>query len=179
MGRSDVQAAILNAVMRPNRDYEFWYGKTYLTSGVSMIPRKIWPSKPEDNGKVIAGTEILYGKGAYQGKFGIFTLGRRATHIYGLAGEAMLNFGIWGILPAFAVWGGFVGFIRRKILNYSAGDMRLLTAPYWILISFFLLIQDLDNFVQVSVFNWLIPAFIIWVVCSKSNCNEGIVEMGV
>lgn len=170
MGRSDVQAVILSVALDPDRDYDFRYGKTYLTSCISMIPRKIWPSKPDDNGKVVAGTDMFYGKGTYGGKH-VMSIGKRATQIYGLAGEAMLNFGIWGVLPAFAVWGCIVGWIRRRILNYSVGDMRLLTAPYWILISFFLLIQDLDNFVGVSVYNWLVPAVIIWMIAYKIECQ--------
>jgi hypothetical protein len=168
MGRSDVQAAILSIVTNPNRDYDFYYGKTYLTSAVSMIPRRIWPSKPDDAGKVIAGTDMFYGKGSYQSERSLYVLGKRSTHIYGLAGEAMLNFGVWGVIPAFAVWGYIVGTIRRRILNYSPGDMRLLIVPFWVLISFFLLIQDLDNFVEVSVFNLLIPGFIIWLISFKT-----------
>lgn len=171
MGRSDVQAGILSSITDSNHDYDYWYGKTYLTSGVSMVPRRIWPAKPEDNGKVIAGSEILYGKGSYAGRHTV-GIGKRATRIYGLAGEAMLNFGIWGILPAFAVWGFIVGVIRRKVLNYPAGDMRLLVAPYWMLTTFFLLIQDLDNFVETSVFNLLVPAFLVWCISLKSFNNN-------
>lgn len=169
MGRSNVQAILLSVVTDPRREYDFWYGKTYLTSVVSMIPRRIWPSKPEDNGKVVAGTEIFYGRGSYVSRWSEGVgIGRRATNIYGLAGEAMLNFGVWGILPAFAVWGCVVGWFRRRILNYSAGDMRLLIMPFLILLSFFLLIQDLDNLVETSVYNLLVPAVIVWVISFKT-----------
>ena len=167
MGRSDMQAGILSVVIDPGQKYDLRHGRTYLTSFMSVIPRKIWPSRPDDNGKVVAGTEILYGKGSYQSARGIYNIGRRATQIYGLAGEAMLNFGVWGVLPAFAVWGYVIGFIRRRISSYTIGDMRLLIAPYWILMCFHALIQDLDNFVEVSVFNLLIPAFAIWLISLK------------
>jgi hypothetical protein len=166
-GRSNVQAGLLSVVTNPQREYDFRYGQTYLTSAVSLIPRRLWPTKPEDNGKVIAGTDLLYGKDTYVGRHVLGSIGKRATQIYGLAGEAMLNFGVWGILPAFAAWGYAVGFIRRRLLNYSAGDMRLLAAPFWMLVCFLLLIQDLDNIVEVVTFNLLVPAIIIWVISFK------------
>jgi hypothetical protein len=106
---------------------------------------------------------MTFGPETYQKRS---TLGdyMRSTRIFGLAGEAMLNFGIAGVLPAFFVWGYIVGRIRRKIQSYRFGDTRLLTAPFLISLCFLSLINDMDNLVAETLFRFLIPALVMYLI---------------
>ena len=84
------KTTLLNRVVTSG-DFQYSYGKTYAEAFAFMIPKYLWPDRPE--GKVTAGTEALFGRGSYDPVL------HRATYIYGLAGEAMLNFP-----PALCPW---------------------------------------------------------------------------
>jgi hypothetical protein len=85
LGRSDVQAFLLYRLSMPNPDYQYAWGRTYLASATLLIPRALWPDRPP--GKVKEGTEAQYGAGSWdEDKW-------NSSLVYGLAGEAMLNFG--------------------------------------------------------------------------------------
>lgn len=114
LGRADVQAAQFYVATTKPWHYRYRFGSTYPASVVPLIPRKLWPGKPDDSGKVIAGTEMIYGPDAYRSKRTTLS-SLRATNIYGLAGEAMLNFGVAGIIPVFGIWGYIVGRIRSWV----------------------------------------------------------------
>lgn len=166
LGRADAQAGILKVLVEKPWEYRYRYGSTYITSVTPYIPRRLWPGKPTDSGKVIAGTEILYGPDSYAAR-SVFGSATRATRIYGLAGEAMLNFGVFGILPAFAVWGYFVGRIRRRIQSYLYKDARLLTAPYTVLLGLMMMFHDMANLFAVTLFTWVIPAVFVYLIADK------------
>ncbi len=163
LSRSDVQPAQLYVIVEKPWHYRYRWGSTYITSVIPLIPRMLWPTKPSDCGKVISGTEMTFGPETYQKKrlLGDYM---RSTRIFGLAGEAMLNFGIAGVLPAFFVWGYIVGRIRRRIQSYRFGDTRLLTAPFLISLCFLSLINDMDNLVAVTLFKFLIPALVMYLI---------------
>lgn len=166
--RADVQAAQLKVLLEHPWDYHYRYGTTYLTSVMPLIPRWIYPNKT-DSGKIIAGTEMLSGPGSYAPKDFVWRtgVGRRLTRIYGLAGEAMLNFGVVGILPAFAVFGYVVARLRRRMHSYLVRDSRLLTAPFLCIVILLLLTHDVDNLVARMVFNWMIPALVVRAVSAR------------
>ncbi len=168
LSRADVQAAQLKVVLERPWEFRYRYGMTYVTSIMPLIPRWIYPNKT-DSGKIIAGTEMLAGPGSYAPKDFVWRtgIGRRLTRIYGLAGEAMLNFGLLGILPAFAVFGYVVGRIRRRMLTYLVRDSRLLTAPFLCIAILLLLTHDLDNLAARMVFNWMIPALVVRFVSAR------------
>lgn len=168
MSRAGIQATMLDALLDDAWEYRYRLGSTYLTSVVPYIPRKLWPNKPMDSGKVIAGTELLYGPGSYSPRAYLpITGGRRATAIYGLAGEAMLNFGIAAVPVAFAVYGFVVGRIRRRMHSYIRDDIRLLTSPFLAILCVILLTHDCNNVFAVSLFYWFIPALMIYLISDK------------
>jgi hypothetical protein len=172
LSRAPVQAVELDVLVNKTFPYRYRYGKTYPHALGSLIPRQIWPSKPIDTARVVAGTEMLYGEGTY-GEYAQFGGGgSRSTQLYGLAGEAMLNFGIYGILPAFAIWGFIVGKIRKRIYSYRAGDMRLLMSGFWLLISFIILASDADQLVWFFTSLYIIPATLIYLITDKVVLNE-------
>lgn len=162
LGRTTIQASILYSLYGMDREYRYRLGSTYLSSAVPLIPRRIWPTKPTDSGKVIAATELFHGPGSYVGTRSEY----RSTRIFALAGEAMLNYGIWGIPVAFAAFGYLMARTRRRLLSYYSGDMRLLTAPFLVILLLLILSHDLANVAMQTLFNWVIPAIAV-LLCSR------------
>lgn len=156
LGRTEIQATLLSRVVTAD-DYQYSFGKTYLQAFAFMIPKSLWPDRPE--GKVTAGTEALFGHGSYDPVF------RRATYIYGLAGEAMLNFP-----PVFAPL-AFVAlaFIVSKLRSFMLADrrdLRLLLVPVFCYGSVLLLGSDLDNVLFASLSIAIAPLILIRCCCS-------------
>ncbi|MGA2173318.1 MAG: hypothetical protein ABSG82_09980 [Sedimentisphaerales bacterium] len=165
LSRAPVQAAELDVlVYNKPWPYRYRYGITYLEASVYLVPRQIWPSKPIDTSRIVAGTEMLYGPGTY-GE--LYYGGSKSSQLYGLAGEAMLNFGLFGIPVAFAVWGFIVGKIRKRVYSYRAGDMRLFTSGFWMLIGFVILATDTDQFVWFFTSLYIIPATLVYLISDK------------
>lgn len=167
LSRAHVQAAELDVLVNKTWPYRYRYGITYPHAIGFMIPRKVWPTKPTDTARIVAGTEMLYGQGTYgeYAKYG--GGGSRSTQLYGLAGEAMLNFGVYGVPFAFAVWGYIVGRIRKRIYSFRAGDMRLLISGFWLLLCFTILSADADIIVWFFTSLYAIPAILIYLISDK------------
>ncbi|MGQ9601031.1 MAG: hypothetical protein ACUVWZ_16685 [Anaerolineae bacterium] len=151
--RSDVQAFLLYRLSSPESDYRYGLGRTYLAGAAGIIPRVIWPSRPAT--KVKEGTELQYGTGAYAP--GVFA----SSRVYGLAGEAMLNFGVFGILFAFAVFGLVVGWIHRFIQGLHPEDARWLLVPFLVNFGLNILHGDSDNLAFFLIKNGLIPFMVV------------------
>ncbi|MFB9273040.1 O-antigen polymerase [Lutibacter litoralis] len=84
--------------------FELEYGLTYLTAVTNLIPRKIWPNKPESGGVIIT-------KKHFGDPFGGFS-----NYTTGLIPEAIINFGILGgVLIAPLILGVLIMFL----LNYQ------------------------------------------------------------
>ena len=105
------------------------------------------------------GTDVLYGRGTYD-------TGRVSLRVYGLAGEAMLNAGVWGIPVLFALWGVLVGGLRRAYYGLASHDARLLMLPLWINQAVIALIGDSDNVVMFLVKEGTLP-FLVLLTCSR------------
>jgi len=100
--------------------------------------------------------ELDEGKGKYHVKY------RRASKVYGLTGEAMLNFGLLGAPIIWLLFGFVVGWIRRKSDTFSNLDSRWAAMPlvtYWMLN---MPRSDLDNFIFGFFRSGLIPLVCIY-----------------
>ncbi|MEU7572675.1 hypothetical protein [Micromonospora sp. NPDC049240] len=106
LGRSDIQAVLLHHERAGYAPLS--YGVTYVGAAAFMIPDASRPEWMRD--KVQAGTDMLMGTGA-------FDSGWRSSRIYGLAGEALLNFGPAGSVASFAVLAAVVRTARRRYLG--------------------------------------------------------------
>lgn len=136
LARSDVQTSALYELTGTPRDYKYALGRTYLGALALLIPRSIWSDRPPT--KVAWTTELETGGGSYQP--GVW----QSSHVYGLAGEAMLNFGPAAVPIAFGIFGLLVGGIRLFLFRLGPGDARFLIAPLLILLSLQLLVNDSD-----------------------------------
>jgi hypothetical protein len=161
--KSDIQAAIVYTLVAKPLEYDYRFGKTYLFSSIAHVPYWILPHKPYMWSKIAAGTEFQNGKGYYDPH----TPGRWSTKIYGLAGEAMLNFGLIGIPFAFAVWGYLVGRFRRNLLSRYTTDAFLFLVPILINLAFVAVAGDSDNLCYFFVDKIMIPLLVVRMMCTK------------
>jgi hypothetical protein len=152
MGRSDVQAYLLYRAQEVG-DYEYQWGKTYLASLSLLIPRSIWRDRPV--GKLYAGTEMIRGRGSYAADSYV-------QNIYGLSGEAFLNFGLAGAVLCYCFLGVVVGGLWTFASGLQAGDARQLLVPLAAILGFWLLVSDLDNVLWVLVKYGLVPVVVIY-----------------
>jgi hypothetical protein len=167
-GRTDIQAFILYRLSLPDRDYHLALGRTYLSTLAQLIPRGVWPDRPPNTRK--EGTEIQYGVGSYDPH------GWASARVFGIAGEAMLNFGPFAVPFAYLVFGIVVGGVRRFIWRLDQGDTRLLLVPFLITLCFWLLLGDSDTFLFVMIKDGLPPALLVWIgsncLSSAATCKE-------
>jgi hypothetical protein len=154
LGRSDVQAFLLYRLSRPDRDYRYAWGRTYLESATLLIPKAFWPDRPP--GKVKAGTEAQYGVGSYDEHKWSSSL------VYGLAGEAMLNFGPIAVPFAYGVFGLVVGVLERFLYTLRHRDTRLLLYPFLVNSCFSMLQSDSDNLLFNFIKGGLVPILVVW-----------------
>jgi hypothetical protein len=154
LGRADVQAFLLYRLSMPNRDYQYAWGGTYLASTTLLIPKAIWPDRPP--GKTKAGTEAQYGVGSWDEQKWSSSL------VYGLAGEAMLNFGPIAVPFAYGFFGLIVGLLQRFSYRLRSWDTRLLVYPFLVNSCFSILQSDSDNLLFNLIKGGFLPTLVIW-----------------
>lgn len=161
LARADMQALILYKLTDGQTDYELSYGRTYLAAMTSIIPRALWPERPPT--KVKEGTEIQHGRDSYvpEGQYRFLS-----SRVYGLAGEAMLNFGPAAVPISFAALGIMVGAVSGLRFRVAGGDARLLLFPLLVILCVVALTGDSDNVVAFVVRYGLLPSLLI--LCGSS-----------
>ena len=159
LGRSEIQAFVLYRLLRPESDYKYAWGRTYLGALALFIHRSIWPERPPS--KLKEGTEILYGMGS-------FLPGRWETSaVFGLAGETMLNFGPFVVPLSFLIFGFLVGRLRRLLIALEPADSRLLLLPFLLNLCFVILVADSDNVLFFLVKNGTLPFAVLALSSTK------------
>jgi hypothetical protein len=133
LARADSSASILHNLTKDPEDYNYRWGLTYAGAFTILVPKAMWPGRPEI--RVEAGTEALWGKATSW----------RSSRLYGLGGEALLNFGPWGVVPIFGIYGGLLGWYRRKLASWDRLDARLFLAPLFTSLIVRALVYDSDN----------------------------------
>jgi hypothetical protein len=151
-GRADLQAFLLfrGATVR-NMPYQ--WGATYVAALTVAYRRPFWRDWP--TGKVEAGTDALYGRGAYNPP------SIRSFSQYGLAGEALLNFGPAGVPAAFFVFGIVAGLIRTWVYGLPVGDARRLLLPLVIVLVCLMVLYDIDVLVVSLVTMGALPVTVV------------------
>jgi hypothetical protein len=152
--RADVQAFLLYRLCKPNRDYKYAWGKTYLGSVALLVPRALWANRPPTKAK--EGTEAQFGVGSWDE----YTW--NSSKVYGLAGETMLNFGPIAVPLAYLIFGLIVGRLQHFLSRLDPEDTRLLLYPFLVNICVTVLTTDSDNLLFNLVKNGLVPAVVVW-----------------
>ncbi len=166
LARADSNASILHNLIEDPGDYDYRWGLTYVAAFSILIPRNFWPDRPEV--RVDAGSEALWGKGD----------SLRSSRLYGLGGEALLNFGPWGVVPTFAIYGAVLGWFRRKLTSWNGLDARLLLAPFWTSIIVRGLVSDSDNLVFSTVVEGTLVTAAIFAASRHSEVKNTFENIG-
>jgi hypothetical protein len=154
LARADVHAFLLYRLSMADRDYAYAWGRTYLGTAALLIPRRIWPERPPT--KVQEGTEAQFGVGSYdEDKWA-------SSKVYGLAGEAMLNFGPLAVAAGYLAFGAVVGRLQRVHSRLRDGDARRLAYPFVLNLCFSALLGDSDNLLFMFVKDGLVPLSVVW-----------------
>lgn len=154
LARADLHAFLLYRLSRSDRDYAYAWGRTYLGTVALLIPRWIWPERPPT--KIREGTEAQFGVGSYDAETWA------SLKVYGLAGEAMLNFGPIAVPVAYLVFGAVIGRLQRLHSRLRPGDTRRLVYPFVLNLCFSFLLSDSDNLLFMFVKDGLVPLSVVW-----------------
>lgn len=154
-GRANVQALLLyRQVSCPEQATPSW-GAAFLADLAQFVPKILWPNRPA--GRLRMGTDWLHGKGAYVPEQFV------ETRVYGLAGNAMFNFGFVSIPVFYGLWGLAVGRYRRCVSRLEPGDTAFVMVPLWTMLLFNVLLGDLDNLIVLAIAGGMMPysAFVL------------------
>lgn len=165
LSRTQTQSYILYKLVEHPKSYDLSYGRSYLGDLAILIPKSVFPERPPT--KVKEGTEIIKGKGSYNSE------GYTSSRIYGLTGEFMLNFGYFFSPIIFMVLGYLISKVRTLLYCLEKQDARLYIYPFFVVICFLLLVQDLDNLVFSITKNLLIPLVVVLIAKGKHQIKEG------
>jgi len=164
LSRTDIQAFLLYRLSDPESDYALYHGTTYLWDWTPLFPSWLWENKPESAGKVAAGTDIQSGRGSYR-----LALVHASSRVYGLAGEAMLNFGPLAVAPVFALCGWLLGRWRRFRERVAPGDVRLALVPLVSSTFLLALYMDFDNVLEHVVLRSGAPLALILIGATRRS----------
>lgn len=164
LGRSDIQAFLLYRLSQPDNDYQYAWGRTYLSALTILIPSAIMPNKPPS--KIKDGTEAQFGMGSYHPELWA------SSKVYGLAGETMLNFGPFLVPISFIFLGFVVGQVKRLLLSLENYDIRLILLPFLVNFCFVVLVSDLDNDVFFIMKNGGMPFLVLWLSSKKESVQK-------
>jgi hypothetical protein len=158
--RCDVQAYLLYKLIRENT-FQYAHGASYLGAITMVIPRSLWQDRPATVARWT--TDLEYGEGAYQAS------SVRSSRVYGIAGEAMLNFGPAGVLIAYIVLGLLTAKLHTVISTLSSEDGRWLVAPFFVNLLFLLLLNDSDNATFYLIKYGLMPIALVLFSTNRRN----------
>src|ERR1700733_702505 len=160
-GRADVQAFILYRLIDDPRDFTYAKGRTYAGALALLIPQAILSDKPET--KLKEGTEIETGTGGYVP--GILW----SSRVYGLAGEAMLNFGPVAVPFAYGIFGFLLGWFKNRAYALLPGDARFLLVPFGVYFCLSVMSGDSDNLVFGLAKDGFLPILVVCICSVKSK----------
>lgn len=158
LGRSDLHAYMVYKLVTDPSVYSYPLGRTYLGGLSVLIPHSMLPERPESTVK--EGTELQRGPATYVPDVA------KSSKVYGLAGEAMMNFGILAVPVAYALFGIVVGWFRSAVYRLSPGDIRLFFAPLGVYVSIAAIGSDSNNMTFAVVKFGAMPALIA-LLCLK------------
>lgn len=93
-------------------------GSTFLQGAVAFVPRSFWPSKPTGGASTVYTETIQVG----------FFSGQKTELTVSFIGELIMNFGVYGIVPAFLLIGFIVGTIGRNMQHHLESNSASIAA---------------------------------------------------
>lgn len=138
-------------------DSNLHYGFTYLTLVTNLVPRSIWPGKPDSGGNILT---IEYTGNSWNGFSFLST---------GILPEAIINFGIpigiiFGALQFFIIIKGLLFYYHRFKLRLFINDpYQFIDSVYFAYICWGLLALISGEFTNVMV-NMLVQLTCVWII---------------
>ena len=160
LARVDSNALILHNLLKDPEGYNYRWGQTYLGAFSILVPRYFWSDRPYF--RVDAGTEALWGRSAPN----------NSNRLYGLGGEALLNFGPWGVLPVFLLYGAVLGWYRRKLESWEPQDARTFLAPFFTSMFVEALVCDSDVLVFFAATQAALICFFVYAASDRIPSRE-------
>lgn len=157
----DFSRATLNAYqvsqIQELRSYEFKYGQTYISSLTKLIPplKEIYTGHNKNS----AGAEILSSITVNPTEDNYHN-----SRVYGLYGEAILNFGIYIGLTSFFIFGLFCTMIDNISRKYLSRSVFILFIPFVANFTFTILTSDSDNVIFFTFKNGLVAFLYLYTV---------------
>lgn len=169
LGRADVQAYLLYR-LSPEcvaAHYEPCGGQTYLGTLALFVPHSLWPDRPPT--KIKAGTDAMFGPHVFEREMS-------STYSYGLAGEAMLNFGPAAVPLSFVVLALAVTWLERTRRALHPTDVRRFLWPFAVSVGLMLLVWDSDVLLFYTLKEALLPAALLWYASRPVTTFCGVTE---
>lgn len=146
--RASIQAKIIDSINH-NTYHPTYTPDTYISAFSLLLPKKLRPDTFET--KQSLGTEAQYDfKASHY---------YSSSRIYGMLGESMLNFGYWGVLIIFFLF-GFFHSLSLKFITVIKKSNYILFLPIFFSMPVYLLFYDLDNIIFQMIKTWLIPLMV-------------------
>lgn len=160
IGRADIQAPLITRYMAgaftPN-----YFGETYLSGMSLLLPKDLRPDFLRPKIQIGADAQLDRG-GLAQDYTGVVLMDGNfvSSRIYGLLGEALLNFGWIGPPFAFLLFGILSRAALLRATNFQTWD-RLLTTPFFAALPIYMLFYDFDNLIVQTITVWTVPALVL------------------
>lgn len=165
IARVGAQSAVIWGRLPDGPQFDLALGRTYVGGLVIVLPQALWPGRPE--GKLREGTIILHGMPAY-------LAGDRASQVYGLAGEAVMNFGLYGAPFVFAIWAWVVARLQQLRASLPVDDWRALVLPYFSYLAVSVISGDFDNVVVGLVVMAAVPILVFTLASARPSSRTSL-----
>jgi uncharacterized integral membrane protein len=95
--------------------------------------------------------------------FDAYTMMGREPRMWGIAGNMMLNFGIYSVPFGYLILGVFVGWSQRVVRKWRAtSDIRLLFAPLLVMLALIILAMDPQVMTMYTLRYFMLPILIVF-----------------
>ncbi len=154
LSRTELQGFIIHQICRPDSDFKPALGRSYYATLCHLIPEFIWADRPF----VLDydGTEMMFGQGSWN------PYSNSVTYVFGMPGEALINFGLLGGPLAFLVWTFVVARARKWIYTWDCNDVRLFLAPWLSCLCIVLFMSDSPNMLFFTAKFAGVPLLLLW-----------------
>lgn len=170
LGHASVQAYLLYKLWAVG-DYQPAYGLTYWGAICQIVPRGLWPDRPPTEEAWT--TQLERGRGMYSpmevagpGRYNWVT-----SHVLGIGGETILNFGPGPIPLAFLLWAIVVGAVRGMPKVWGRTDARMLVVPLLMTVCIKLMVADTGNVVWYIFKEGLMPGLVLLAGAQRLRCG--------
>lgn len=162
LSRSHLHAYAAMVFIDKPYPYDLWWGMTVPADVMTIIPRWLFPNEYNVggySGKHVAGTDMIRGPDSFDPT----SMMGREPRMWGVAGNMMLNFGLYSAPFGYALLGLYVGWAQRVTRKWQAtGDIRIFLAPLLTLIAMIILVMDPQVFTMYFLRYFALPIMIVW-----------------